>query len=331
MAYLCYSLTEAAQKLDLSETVLIRLSQFLRVPATAYDNLGRPVTYKGDLLLTDVDIAFFKQVKDRLLKGESLEDIKRRIVPDAIDVGSVPSEAALSASSGATPPPSPLPQGEGEQIYASAPAYQAVLANHTPPDLPDSRLLPRGEGAQGLQTRGADEGAQVSGSRLRSYQAGPDQLAQPLKNVESQQTLQTAADKSFQRYRAEHRTPPTQVFKNLVQETNPESTPQQSPKAPPPRPSTADMVARMASGSAEAVRPRAQQTPQAQQPPPARRPQAFSGQLQSGKLAQNHYTDQPWRPLIEAAVNQPRPLNTQLKTAAQLLKQKALRLQRAGI
>lgn len=276
MAYLCYSLTEAAQKLELSETVLIRLSQFLRVPATAYDTLGRSLTYKGDLLLTDADITFFQQVKERLLKGESLEDIKRRIVPEAIDV--LPASGLI---------PALLPSGERAQPSA------------------------RGEGQEAVQLQAA-------------------MAPKPLKEIKSAHTLQNVADKTFERYRAEHRTPPQQVFKHLVQETTPgrKDRLQSSGLSA----STEAMIARLAGGSAEAIMPKSNQN--LIKPPEmttSGKPQAFSGQLQAGKLMRQAGSEQPWQPLIDAAIRQPRQLNIQLKTAAQLLKQKALRLQRAGL
>lgn len=78
MSYLCYSLEEAAQQLGMSETVLFRLSQFLKVPAAAYSEVGY-ISFKGDLTFNEEDIRFFGQVKDRLLAGETLEDVKNRI------------------------------------------------------------------------------------------------------------------------------------------------------------------------------------------------------------------------------------------------------------
>ena len=78
MTNLFYSLDEAARELDISETVLVRLSQTLRVPETAYEETGY-LSFKGDLSFSDHDISFFRQVKQRLLAGETLEDIKRRI------------------------------------------------------------------------------------------------------------------------------------------------------------------------------------------------------------------------------------------------------------
>ena len=83
MTHLCYTLDEAGKRLDMSETVLVRLSQFFKVPENAYEAAGY-LSFKGDLLFSDQDIAFFRQVKERLLAGESLNDVKSRIRPDAI-------------------------------------------------------------------------------------------------------------------------------------------------------------------------------------------------------------------------------------------------------
>lgn len=78
MTQLCYTLDEAAQALGLSETILVRLSQYFKIPAAAYDNVGY-LSFKGDLVFMDADLQFFRQVKERLVTGESLEEVKQRI------------------------------------------------------------------------------------------------------------------------------------------------------------------------------------------------------------------------------------------------------------
>ncbi|MEB3287493.1 MAG: hypothetical protein VKJ04_08315 [Vampirovibrionales bacterium] len=81
MSYLCYTLDEAAQQLGMSETVLFRLSQFLKIPEQAYDDVGY-IAFNGDLSFSQDDISFFLQVKERLLKGETLENIRQRLRSD---------------------------------------------------------------------------------------------------------------------------------------------------------------------------------------------------------------------------------------------------------
>jgi hypothetical protein len=78
MTHLCYTLEEAAGRLNLSETVLVRLSQYFKVPKAAYEEVGY-LSFKGDLVFSDQDIVFFRQVKERLLAGESLDEVKSRI------------------------------------------------------------------------------------------------------------------------------------------------------------------------------------------------------------------------------------------------------------
>lgn len=83
MTTLIYSLEEAARNLGMSETVLVRLSQYFRIPQAAYEE-GNYLSFKGDLGFTGHDIAFFAQVRDRILAGDSLEDIRQRVRYDSI-------------------------------------------------------------------------------------------------------------------------------------------------------------------------------------------------------------------------------------------------------
>lgn len=99
MTHLCYTLEEAARKLKFSETVLVRLSQYFKVPRAAYEETGY-LSFKGDLMFSDPDLAFFQQVKERLVAGQSLEEVKRRM-RDEKSVLSAPMEAP--ASSGGAP------------------------------------------------------------------------------------------------------------------------------------------------------------------------------------------------------------------------------------
>lgn len=78
MTQLCYSIQEAANIIDMSEPVLVRLSQFFKVPENAYEDTGY-LSFKGDLVFNDDDIHFFKQVKNRILQGETIETIRDRI------------------------------------------------------------------------------------------------------------------------------------------------------------------------------------------------------------------------------------------------------------
>lgn len=81
--HLCYTLEEAAVKLNLSETVLVRLSQYFKMPRSAYEAVGY-LSFKGDLAFTEQDMTFFMQAKERLLAGESLEAVKSRMREDSV-------------------------------------------------------------------------------------------------------------------------------------------------------------------------------------------------------------------------------------------------------
>ncbi len=78
MTDLIYSLEETAQKLGMSETVLVRLSQYFRIPQVAYEKEGY-LSFKGELFFTYQDLVFFRQVHDRIVDGDSLSDIKAQI------------------------------------------------------------------------------------------------------------------------------------------------------------------------------------------------------------------------------------------------------------
>ncbi|MGE0199756.1 MAG: hypothetical protein AB7P76_02170 [Candidatus Melainabacteria bacterium] len=82
MSYLCLTLPEAAKALDMTETVLVRLSQYFRVPEDAYDSIGT-LSFRGDLKFSDPDLTFFRQVKHCIVAGETLDQIKERLKPKA--------------------------------------------------------------------------------------------------------------------------------------------------------------------------------------------------------------------------------------------------------
>jgi hypothetical protein len=96
MTQICYSLEEAAQKLNLSETILVRLSQYFKVPAAAYEEAGY-LSFKGDLLFSEPDLAFFRRVKECLVAGDSLEQAKQKVQPPA-SVSVQPLEKSLETS-----------------------------------------------------------------------------------------------------------------------------------------------------------------------------------------------------------------------------------------
>lgn len=133
MTHLCYTLEEAALRLNLSETVLVRLSQYFKVPQSAYEEAGY-LSFKGDLSFSDQDIEFFRQVRERLLAGESLEEVKARIRYENVTVPAHAPEPPLGPQPSALEPPR---QDVPEPPVAHAPKsdYQTrpVSAAMTPP------------------------------------------------------------------------------------------------------------------------------------------------------------------------------------------------------
>lgn len=88
---ICYSLEDAAEKLNLSETVLVRLSQYFKVPEVAYEETGF-LSFKGDLSFTDRDLHFFREVRERLLAGYNLDQLRAFFSQQAAQQTPVPEE-----------------------------------------------------------------------------------------------------------------------------------------------------------------------------------------------------------------------------------------------
>jgi hypothetical protein len=90
----CHTLEEASQRLNLSETVLVRLSQYFKMPASAYDSVDGHalggLSFKDDPVFMETDLAFFRELKERLISGETLESLKRRPPKPVSKLDSVP-------------------------------------------------------------------------------------------------------------------------------------------------------------------------------------------------------------------------------------------------
>jgi hypothetical protein len=97
---LCYSLDEAAQTLNLSETVLVRLSQYFKVPASAYEEVGY-LSFKGDLVFSEPDLVFFRQVKECLVAGDTLEQARQKVRQGPPQAISTPHSSTVSAPTAA--------------------------------------------------------------------------------------------------------------------------------------------------------------------------------------------------------------------------------------
>lgn len=312
MTQLCYTLDEAAEKLNLSETVLVRLSQYFRVPRAAYEEVGY-LSFKGDLTFSDQDIAFFRQVKERLLAGETLEDVKNRIRPEPLQTQARPAAAASG-------PAQPLPQPKAQAPNVSY-HYSEVAQSSQPP------------------------------------QAAPVQpMAMPLKEVEDRAPFEKAAKKEFDRYKSTHRTGLGKVFENMIKEVGSTPSPKRASAVPEYKPLKAKVQTdedfaprretREAKDSILPFRPQRErpngraarnQAPvyddmaEARYEQPAYEQPAYEessgrGEKLWSKVSKNIEQDEAasWNQIIQQAATRPRTLNSNLKTAAQILKNRAL-------
>jgi hypothetical protein len=74
-----YTLEEAADQLGLSKTILMRMSQYFKMPQSAYTGHAQATQPAGNPVFTRFDIRFFNRIKDRLSAGETLVEIKEQL------------------------------------------------------------------------------------------------------------------------------------------------------------------------------------------------------------------------------------------------------------
>lgn len=274
MTHLCYTLEEAAEKLKLTETVLVRLSQFFKVPQFAYEESGY-LSFKGDLAFTDQDIAFFRQVRERLLLGESLDEVRGRI------------RQPLAA---AEPP-----------LSQSKPADNMEFSRH-------------------LNAPGAAPPAESKGSAMTPMPLGQPTseraVSVPLKEIQDNEPYEKAVAQSFERYKSVHRTGLGRVFENMLKEigtTRQEKAPERPSEFRPmkgkkPTSTPATNLERLLPFQRDnEVNGFAQDMPG----PTAKRTEPLKG-------------DPSWEQLLKQAVDQPRSMNSRLKGAAALLRERAM-------
>lgn len=143
---LLYGLDQAAVRLGLSETVLVRLSQYFRTPQSAYEDVGS-LSFKGELLFSDADLLFFSRVRDRIVMGDSLETIKSQ-------VRRAPADAhGLSEVSPAHAPSQVSPRPVFSGAFPWAAAGEALEPAPAPLPAPPLRELGRQSFARYKQTR----------------------------------------------------------------------------------------------------------------------------------------------------------------------------------
>lgn len=249
MTYLCYSIAEAAETVGLTDSVLVRLSHFFKIPRRAYTSAGY-AHLDEELTFTREDIAFFRDVNDCLLAGESLQDVKKRLLQSG-----QPGYAALEASDEAASAnpvfsepagtahdslPEALPESMPEPAAGSTAALSAVSAT-APAAVPESDaesdfslFIPPAEALppepqQPVTIQKARRiGASSSGSRLRNL-ARPDTVQLPETDLSPETSdtkparaipdrLAETADQLFDRYKKNHNLNAT-VFESIIQTT----------------------------------------------------------------------------------------------------------------
>jgi hypothetical protein len=286
MTHVCYSLQEAADKLKLTETVLVRLSQYFKMPRAAYEASGY-LSFKGDLAFTEPDLQFFLRVKERLLLGDSLEMVKRH-------------------------------------LNSVEPLGQSI----TPPTQGEEVATPVGvDKAPGMASPG-------------SYSVSSSVPQPPLKEIQDRQPYEKAAEDSFERYKSVHRTGLGRVFESMLKEvgataSEPPGLSEQSGTSPPPaysgkRAEPENRAGRFSPflpleptpSSVEPSKPEIGKASVGKRSAHSARPAQEMASLDSSALDSSGL-DSSWEQLLKQAVQHPRVLNSHLKSAAALLRERA--------
>lgn len=192
MTQLCYSIEEAAKMVDMSEPVLVRLSQFFKVPESGYEDVGY-LSFKGDLVFTDADIHFFKQVKERILQGETIETIRDRIRFDTTanqPTANKSTQVNLSEKS---------PYAQPSQRFADM--ASDGIENQVRQD--DTTSVQSKRGKSMPKSR---DNAPIGLSRLRMTDAVDDHQSLKPQSTEEPNILKQAAEQSLEQYKL-RRTP----------------------------------------------------------------------------------------------------------------------------
>jgi len=308
MTNICYTLEEAAEKLKFSETVLVRLSQYLKVPRAAYEESGY-LSFKGDLEFSEQDLAFFSQVKERLLLGESLDDVKNRL-PQVV-ISDVQSS---------------VENREGEKLKAAiSPLQEGRSAQYAVP----------GAGPDAVQQPDVLGGVSST---------APGELP-PMREIQDRQPYEKAAEKSFERYKSRHRSNIGKVFENMLKEVGgPQSSRRAGSAA---MPALRPMRGKTAADSEEMSEEMQESLPHqgeailpfsrwlgsivANTPAPGFGASAIplSQPVEpiaaiARKFNRAAPPDAVWETLVQHAAQKPRTLNVQLKNAALLLRERTL-------
>ncbi len=272
MTHVCYSLQEAADKLKLTETVLVRLSQYFKMPRSAYEASGY-LSFKGDLAFAEPDLQFFVRVKERLLMGDTLEMVKRHV--DSL--GAV-----------------------GQSMASVVPGNAA--------------------GDSGAQAT-ANAGVPAMPSKM---------LDAPMREIQDRQPYEKAAEVSFERYKSVHRTGLGRVFESMLKEVGATASEGATSSAQSGTQAQKDNAVKMAGTKPRTGRFSPFLPPEPERPPvDSSAPLVDKGSMGKASTHSAHTSletasvESSWEQLLKQAVQQPRVLNSHLKSAAALLRERA--------
>ena len=287
-----YTLEEAAEKLKFSETVLVRLSQYLKVPQAAYEEAGY-LSFKGDLAFSEQDLTFFTQVKERLLLGESLDDVKNRL-PQRVVANVDVSTAQRPAGQFAAILPQASPGAAILEEFGQEPEVLGGVSNTLPGEMPPLR---------GIQDRTPyEKAAEKSFERYKSmHRSGVGKVFENmLKEVGGPQSSRKAGTV----------TPAFRPMRGQIEGLDGETTPPSS------REDAILPFSRWVAAQGLNRGPALSQTSLV-------RPGGVSGMSQPVSSRPSS-TGAVWESLIQQATQKPRGLNIQLKNAAILLREHTL-------
>lgn len=290
MTNICYTLEEAAEKLNLSETVLVRLSQYLKMPRSAYDEAGY-LSFKGDLAFSEQDLAFFQKVKERLLMGESLDDVKSRIPQKTTPPLTKPVEQAFAQPEALALAESPLPEAKDQEPNLLGGSSVALTG-----ELPAMSEI--------KDRKPYEKAAEKSFERYKSKHRST--LGKVFENM-----LKEVGNPKTGR-RVETVTPAFRPMRNQVHEDL--EAYEEREQAVTTRDAASLPFARPSNPEANSHQPQAGYHPDSIA-------KKFGSTPQPAKPSASNAI---WQPFIQQATQKPRTLNIQLKNAAQLLRQQTL-------
>ncbi|MDX2084157.1 MAG: hypothetical protein SFZ03_02065 [Candidatus Melainabacteria bacterium] len=217
---------EAAAHLGWSDALLFRLCHMFQLPASEFgpdaSNPPGVLPVRESLLFHEDELGFFRQVRERLLAGETLAHI-RQTLPSPQFVQQTHVVVAEALSEGASPedfPSRTVSQARSSQA-SRAIANQAVVNQATV-------TQEKSTAATGTTDRMARFAAQTADTTSPSLPRH-SRPRSPLQAAGLQTPFERAAQQTFQRYKAQRR--PISFFKDLLNHLRPsvEATFDQAP------------------------------------------------------------------------------------------------------